>query len=105
MASEQSDFGIDRTEHGKERNNDVEKQATPEDMPAPKESAFKSLGWLDRLLALWIILAMAVGILLGNFVSSVGPALKKGEFVGVSIPIGKLHFFYGRHMNVCSRGC
>jgi len=40
------------------------------------------------LLALWILLAMIVGILLGNFVDSVGPALQKGEFVGVSIPIG-----------------
>lgn len=52
------------------------------------QSAFKSLGWLDRLLALWIFLAMAIGIILGNFVEDVGPALKKGKFVGVSIPIG-----------------
>jgi ACR3 family arsenite transporter len=37
---------------------------------------------------LWIILAMAIGILLGNFVDSVGPALQKGKFVGVSVPIG-----------------
>jgi len=51
------------------------------------QSAFKSLGWLDRLLALWIFLAMAIGIILGNFVDDVGPALKKGKFVGVSIPI------------------
>ena len=52
-------------------------------------SAFKSLGWLDRLLALWVLLAMAVGIILGNFVPSVGPALQRGKFVGVSIPIGE----------------
>lgn len=50
-------------------------------------SAFKSLGWLDRFLALWILLAMAVGIILGNFVPSTGPALEKGKFVGVSVPI------------------
>ncbi|EEU39751.1 uncharacterized protein NECHADRAFT_93033 [Fusarium vanettenii 77-13-4] len=50
-------------------------------------SAFKSLGWLDRFLALWIFLAMAVGIILGNFVPSTGPALEKGKFVGVSVPI------------------
>jgi ACR3 family arsenite transporter len=37
---------------------------------------------------LWIILAMGIGIALGNTVDSVGPALQKGEFVGVSIPIG-----------------
>jgi hypothetical protein len=30
-----------------------------------------------------------LGILLGNFVPSTGPALEKGQFVGVSAPIGK----------------
>jgi ACR3 family arsenite transporter len=39
-------------------------------------SAFASLGLLDR-------------IILGNFVPSMSPALEKGTFVGVSIPIGK----------------
>jgi arsenite transporter len=52
-------------------------------------SAFKSLGWLDRFLAVWIFLAMAIGIILGNFVPETGPALDKGKFVGVSVPIGK----------------
>ena len=47
----------------------------------------QKLGWLDRLLALWILLAMVIGVLLGNFVSEVGPALQKGKFVGVSVPI------------------
>lgn len=31
---------------------------------------------------------MGIGIALGNTIDSVGPALQKGEFVGVSIPIG-----------------
>lgn len=53
-----------------------------------KQSDFKSLGWLDRFLAVWIFLAMAIGIILGNFVENTGPALQKGKFVGVSIPIG-----------------
>ena|ERR1700712_653502 len=53
-----------------------------------KVSAFKSLGWLDRFLAVWILLAMIIGVLLGNFVPETGPALAKGKFVGVSIPIG-----------------
>lgn len=35
---------------------------------------------------------MAIGIILGNFVPSTGPALQKGKFVGVSIPIGKFSF-------------
>jgi ACR3 family arsenite transporter len=72
-------------------NSDVEKQALENGdgtiVNAPKTSAFKSLGWLDRFLALWIFLAMAIGIILGNFVPNTGPALQKGKFVGVSIPI------------------
>lgn len=68
---------------------DVEKQRTDEPKEATaKQSAFKSLGWLDRFLAVWIFLAMAIGIILGNFVENTGPALQKGKFVGVSIPIG-----------------
>lgn len=70
---------------------DVELQARgdPEDDPhASKASAFKSLGLLDRFLAVWILLAMAIGIILGNFVPNTGPALQKGKFVGVSVPIG-----------------
>lgn len=55
---------------------------------AQKVSAFKALGLLDRYLAVWIFLAMVVGILLGNFVPQTGPALQKGKFVGVSVPIG-----------------
>lgn len=49
----------------------------------------RGLSLLDRFLVIWIILAMAVGILLGNLVPSTGPALRKGQFVGVSLPIGK----------------
>ncbi|KAI9053777.1 hypothetical protein LZ554_002726 [Drepanopeziza brunnea f. sp. 'monogermtubi'] len=83
------------------RSSDVEKSqpssSIPEDHPEndngsnsenrTKTSVFKSLGWLDRFLALWIFLAMAVGILLGNFVPSTSSALQKGKFVGVSVPI------------------
>jgi ACR3 family arsenite transporter len=46
------------------------------------------MGFLDRFLAIWIFLAMLIGILLGNFVEGVGPALQKGTFVDVSLPIG-----------------
>lgn len=69
--------------------NDVEAQAsTGDSADGGKMAAFKALGWLDRFLALWIFLAMAVGIILGNFVPSTGPSLQKGKFVGVSVPIG-----------------
>jgi ACR3 family arsenite transporter len=69
---------------------DIEKQSetTSPDEPQKKESMFASLGLLDRFLAVWIFLAMAIGIILGNFVPSTGPALQKGKFVGVSVPIG-----------------
>lgn len=67
---------------------DAEKQETEEAITPDKVSAFKGLGWLDRFLALWILLAMAIGIILGNFVPNTGPALQKGKFVGVSVPIG-----------------
>jgi len=73
---------------------DVEQQAPMnrgEEDDAAKISAFKSLGLLDRFLALWILLAMAIGIILGNFVPNTGPALQKGKFVGVSVPIGEQH--------------
>lgn len=67
---------------------DAEKQEIEGAIAPDKVSAFKSLGWLDRFLALWILLAMAIGIILGNFVPNTGPALQKGKFVGVSVPIG-----------------
>jgi ACR3 family arsenite transporter len=69
---------------------DTEKQQIHEEtFDASKTSAFKGLGWLDRFLALWILLAMAIGVILGNFVPNTGPALQKGKFASVSIPIGK----------------
>jgi ACR3 family arsenite transporter len=74
-------------------NPDPEKQEDssnqhPELPSASKSSAFNSLGLLDRFLALWIFLAMAIGIILGNFVPNTATALQKGTFVGVSVPIG-----------------
>jgi ACR3 family arsenite transporter len=52
----------------------------------------RGLSFLDRFLVLWILVAMGAGIAIGNTVPNAGPALQKGEFVGVSIPIGELHF-------------
>ncbi|KAG9565352.1 arsenical-resistance protein, partial [Aureobasidium melanogenum] len=66
---------------------DVEAQKVKDIEDTQKVSAFESLGILDRFLALWIILAMAIGILLGNFVPETGPALEKGQFVNVSVPV------------------
>lgn len=80
---------------------DLEKQTTSGNkQTSPKVSAFKSLGLLDRFLALWIFLAMLIGILLGNFVPNTGPALQKGKFVGVSVPIGTFSSLILRNSDV-----
>lgn len=76
--------GLDPESHGSEHDEH-------QDSHKERVSAFKSLGILDKFLVLWILLAMIIGILLGNFVSNTGPALQKGKFVGVSVPIGGYH--------------
>jgi ACR3 family arsenite transporter len=53
----------------------------------------RGLSFLDRFLVLWILLAMVFGILLGNFHPETATALNRGEFTGVSIPIGKFSGF------------
>ena len=58
----------------------------PSDSPTAR-SVYAGLGWLDRLLALWILLAIVIGIVLGNFVPDIGPKLQAGKFVDVSVPI------------------
>jgi len=52
-----------------------------------KRSVIQGLGWLDRLLAVWILLAIIIGIVLGNFVPGIEQALQSGKFVNVSVPI------------------
>jgi ACR3 family arsenite transporter len=66
----------------KENSND-----DPPDNDQPS-SAFRQLRLPDKFLALWIFLAMAIGIILGSFVPDTREALERGKFVGVSIPIG-----------------
>lgn len=76
--------------HGAGASRDVEQQPDlRQDGTTDDTSTFKSLGILDRFLAVWIFLAMLIGILLGNFVPNAGPALQQGKFVGVSVPIGE----------------
>ncbi|MFJ9341983.1 ACR3 family arsenite efflux transporter [Streptomyces sp. NPDC101733] len=45
------------------------------------------LSFLDRFLALWILAAMAVGLVLGRLVPGLGDALSKVTVTGVSLPI------------------
>ena len=84
--------------HSEQSDHDLESQPLPcqsgSGQPGnEKLSTFKSLSFLDRFLAIWILLAMVVGVLLGNFVGGVGDALKRGTFVGVSLPIGSYLYF------------
>jgi arsenite transporter len=53
-----------------------------------RESLVKKLSFLDRFLALWIFLAMVLGILLGCFVPGTQDVLNTAKLIGVSAPIG-----------------
>ncbi|KAM0751171.1 arsenical-resistance protein ACR3 [Meredithblackwellia eburnea MCA 4105] len=55
--------------------------------PTTSTIKIKPLALLDQLLALWILLAMGLGIILGYFVPDTSDVLQKVEFVGVSLPL------------------
>ena len=46
-----------------------------------------TLSFLDRFLPVWIILAMAAGLLIGHFFPGIGHGLGAVEVGGISIPI------------------
>ena len=85
-----SDTEANQTEGSADPNatSNIEKQVLPA-ATQTKKSVYAGLGWLDRLLALWILLAIVIGILVGNFVHGAEEALQRGKFVNVSVPIGK----------------
>ena len=60
----------------------------PSERGSPRVPAIKSLSWLDKLLALWIVLAMGVGIILGYFVPSTQQVIERVQLVDVSLPLG-----------------
>ncbi|MGO1391338.1 ACR3 family arsenite efflux transporter [Brachybacterium alimentarium] len=47
----------------------------------------REMSFTDRWLALWILLAMAVGLLLGRFVPGLNAALESVQIGGISVPI------------------
>ncbi|KAL7660863.1 arsenicals resistance [Aspergillus niger] len=88
-----SDYTVERVfrkmAHEEKDHPDVEacSESQRDDSEQGPTSAFQQLAILDRFLAVWIFLAMAVGIILGNFVPNTSKALERGKFVGVSVPI------------------
>ena len=65
----------------------------------------RGLSFLDRFLVIWIILSMAIGIILGEFVPDTGAELQKGQFVGVSIPIGNISNSSVQEANLTRNSC
>ncbi|MFD0900077.1 ACR3 family arsenite efflux transporter [Actinomadura sediminis] len=57
------------------------------DAPAPEAGLVGKLSTLDRFLPVWIIAAMAAGLLLGRTVPGMDDALSKVEVGGISLPI------------------
>ncbi|OEV19742.1 arsenic transporter, partial [Streptomyces nanshensis] len=62
---------------------------TPTQAPAMTEesSVVQRLSTLDRFLAVWILLAMALGLGLGRLIPGLNDALAKVEVGGISLPI------------------
>ena len=92
------DYNTKTNEEGKiSSQNAHATRCSPTSGSSPSVPPLRALSFLDRFLVLWILLAMAIGILLGNLVPSTGPDLQKGRFVGVSIPIGKNYLLFKSH--------
>ncbi len=59
----------------------------PNTAPAGAKALTAKLSTLDRYLALWILVAMAVGLSLGRLVPGIGAALDSIQVAGISLPI------------------
>ena len=60
---------------------------TRTDTAVPHDSVTGKLSTLDRLLPVWIGLAMVAGLLLGRLVPAVNTALQAVQVDGISLPI------------------
>ena len=56
-------------------------------LPSPQAPVVARLSTLDRLLPLWILAAMALGLVLGRAVPGLGGALSAVQLDGISLPI------------------
>jgi ACR3 family arsenite transporter len=53
----------------------------------------RELGWFEKYIYLWIIVAGAGGLLLGKFIPGIGKAIEQSTWQGVSIPLVVAMFF------------
>ncbi|RFU83465.1 arsenical-resistance protein [Streptomyces triticagri] len=60
---------------------------SPAALPAEEPSVVAKLSTLDRFLAVWILLAMALGLGFGRLVPGMGKVLAEVEVGGISLPI------------------
>ncbi|MEU8628309.1 ACR3 family arsenite efflux transporter [Streptomyces sp. NPDC048669] len=65
----------------------TEPAASPAPVGGGDDSIVRKLSTLDRYLAVWILLAMAVGLGLGRMVPGMNDALARIEVGGISLPI------------------
>lgn len=61
--------------------------AAPSTRPAEARPVLREMSFLDRWLPVWILVAMAAGLLLGRFVPALGAALESVTIGQVSLPI------------------
>jgi ACR3 family arsenite transporter len=61
---------------------------TPESSPSP--SASEGMGLFERFLTLWVALAIAAGVLIGQFAPAIPETLSRFEVAQVSIPVAVL---------------
>ncbi|WP_027967669.1 ACR3 family arsenite efflux transporter [Halomonas halocynthiae] len=55
-----------------------------------KQTANGGMGWFERYLSVWVLLAIVVGVALGQFAPSVPQTLASFEYAQVSIPVAIL---------------
>lgn len=66
----------------------LENQQIKDDFTTEDISDLRKMRWLYRFFPLWIFLAVVFGLIFGNLVPNTGPALGKGQFLGVPAPSG-----------------
>ena len=61
--------------------------SVPNSLASVLAGLIKSLSFLDRYLALWIVLAMVIGVVCGYFIKGLPQAFSVVDIQGTSLPI------------------